>query len=56
MRPVIAHCHLGVGRLRARSGEHAVAAERLGVAATLYRDMAMTFWLEQAQGELRALG
>jgi len=56
MRPLIAHCHLGLGRLYARSGKREQATEMLGVAAAMYRDMDMRFWLEQAQAELVADG
>ena len=56
MRPLIAHCHLGLGRLCVRSGRREQATEPLGVAAAMYRDMDMRFWLEQAQAELLALG
>ena len=53
MRPLIAHCHLGLGKLYARLGKREQATEPLGVAAAMYRDMDMPFWLEQAQAELR---
>ena len=56
MRPLIAHCHLGLGRLYARSGKREQAAEPLGVAEAMYRDMDMHFWLEQARAELLAVG
>ena len=56
MRPLIAHCHLGLGRLSVRLGKREQATEPLGVAAAMYRDMDMPFWLEQAQAELLALG
>ena len=49
MRPPIAHCHLGLGRLSVRSGRREQATEPLGVAAAMYRDMDMRFWLKQAQ-------
>jgi tetratricopeptide (TPR) repeat protein len=55
MRPLIAHCHLGLGRLYTRSGKREQATKPLGVAAAMYRDMDMPFWLEQAQAELLAL-
>ena len=56
MRPLIAHCHLGLGTLYARLGKREQATEPLGMAAAMYRDMNMRFWLEQAQAELVALG
>jgi tetratricopeptide (TPR) repeat protein len=49
MRPLVAHCHLGLGKLRRRMGQEAQAREHLTAAATLYRDMDMRFWLEQVE-------
>jgi class 3 adenylate cyclase/tetratricopeptide (TPR) repeat protein len=48
MRPVVAHCHLGLGKLRRRIGELKLAQENLTAATTMYREMEMDFWLEQA--------
>jgi tetratricopeptide (TPR) repeat protein len=56
MRPFVAHCHLGVGKLYRRTGDGAKAQEHLTSAATMYRELDMRFWLEQAEAELRALG
>ena len=53
MRPVVAHCHLGLGKLCRRTGEQEQAREHLATAATMYRDMAMRFWLQQAESETR---
>ena len=52
MRPVVAHCHLGLGRLDRRLDRRELAREHLVGAATLYRDMAMLFWLGQAEADL----
>ena len=52
MRPLVAHCHLGLGTLYRRTGDHAKAQEHLTTAATMYREMGMTFWLEKADAEL----
>jgi tetratricopeptide (TPR) repeat protein len=50
MRPLVAHCHLGLGRLHRRvNGRSAAEEEHLTVAATMYRDMNMAFWLKQAE-------
>jgi class 3 adenylate cyclase/tetratricopeptide (TPR) repeat protein len=49
MRPLVGHCHLGVGKLRARTGNREQAQEHLSAAATLYREMDMRFWLGQAE-------
>jgi tetratricopeptide (TPR) repeat protein len=51
MRPLVAHCHLGLGRLYRRTGDHVKATEHLTTAATMYRDMGMTFWLEKLEAE-----
>ena len=56
MRPLVAHCHLGLGRLYQRTGTPAQAHEHLMTATTMYREMDMQFWREQAAGETAALG
>ncbi len=48
MRPLVAHCHLGLGKLYRRTGKRERAQEHLATAATMYREMGMTYWLEQA--------
>ncbi len=50
MRPLVAHCHLGLGRLSRRTGKREQAHEHLTTAAAMYREMGMGFWLEQAGG------
>jgi len=52
MRPLQAHCHLGLGKLFHGTGDRAKAAEHLTIAATMYREMDMGFWLEKAEAEL----
>ena len=52
MRPLAAHCHLGLGTLNRRTGDETKAKEHLTTAATMYRDMDMRFWLEKADAEL----
>ena len=52
MRPLVAHCHLGLGTLYRRTGDRAKAEEHLTTATTMYREMGMTFWLEKAEAEL----
>jgi tetratricopeptide (TPR) repeat protein len=54
MRPLVAHCHLGLGKLYRHTGDKAKAAEHLTTAATMYREMDMGFWLERAEAELGA--
>jgi hypothetical protein len=45
--PLIAHCHLGLGKLYQRTGQREQAREHLTTATTI-REMGMTYWLEQA--------
>jgi predicted ATPase/class 3 adenylate cyclase len=54
MRPLVGHCHLGLGQLHRRTGDLARAREHLTTAATMYREMDMRFWLEQAKLETPA--
>jgi len=55
MRPLVAHCHLGLGRLHQRAGKQREAEEHMATALAMYRDMDMRFWLEQANAEVEAL-
>jgi class 3 adenylate cyclase/tetratricopeptide (TPR) repeat protein len=55
MRPLLAHCHLGLGKLYRRAGKRQEAQEHLTTATTLYREMDMGFWLEQAEAESKEL-
>jgi tetratricopeptide (TPR) repeat protein len=52
MRPLVAHCHLGLGKLYRRTGDRARAEEHLTLATTMYREMDMRFWLERAESEM----
>jgi class 3 adenylate cyclase/tetratricopeptide (TPR) repeat protein len=54
MRPLLAHCHLGLGKLYRRTGNDGKAQEHLTTAATMYREMGMGFWLEKAEAALGA--
>jgi tetratricopeptide (TPR) repeat protein len=56
MRPLLAHCHLGLGTLYAKSGQHAQGRTELSAAIELYRAMEMTFWLHQAEATLAQIG
>jgi len=53
MRPLVAHCHLGLGKLYRRTDKREQAQEHLTTAMTMYREMDMRFWLEKAETELR---
>jgi tetratricopeptide (TPR) repeat protein len=52
MRPLQAHCHLGLGNLYADIGRRAEAHAELSAAFDLYRAMEMTFWLPQTTATL----
>jgi hypothetical protein len=55
MRPLLAHCHVGLGKLYRRTDKRDDAREHLTTATTMYREMGMTYWVEQAEAEMRAL-
>jgi hypothetical protein len=46
---LVAHCHLGLCKLYRRTGKREQAQEHLTTATTMYREMGMTYWLEQAE-------
>ena len=52
MRPLLAHCHRGLGTLYATLGRRDTARTALTAAIALYRAMDMTFWLPQAEAAL----
>jgi predicted protein tyrosine phosphatase len=52
MRPLVAHCHLGLSTLYATTGQRESACTALAAAIALYRAMDMTFWLPQAEAAL----
>jgi tetratricopeptide (TPR) repeat protein len=53
LRPLLAHCHFGLGKLYRRAGKPEQAHEHLTPAITMYREMDMRFWLEKAEAEMR---
>jgi len=55
MRPLIAECHLGLGLLHRRTHRRQEAREHLTFAAAMYREMAMAFWLEQADAAIASV-
>jgi class 3 adenylate cyclase/tetratricopeptide (TPR) repeat protein len=55
LRPLIAHCHFGLGKLHAKTNQRAESREQLATATTLYREMGMHLWLEKAEAALKAL-
>ena len=50
MRPLVAHCHLGQGKLYGRTAK---GQEQLTTAATMYREMEMDPWLAHAEAALK---
>jgi tetratricopeptide (TPR) repeat protein len=56
MRPLVAHCHVGLGKLYRRSGNQQQAKAHLTDGVAMMREMEMGLWLEQAEAELKELG
>jgi tetratricopeptide (TPR) repeat protein len=56
MRPLVAHCHRGLGTLLGRTVSRGQADEHLATAAAMYREMGMTFWLKKAERGMRDRG
>jgi len=55
-RPVVAHCHLGLGKLYRSASNRYQAREHLTTATTMYRDMDMRSWREQAEAAIAEVG
>ena len=55
LRPLVAHCDFGLGKLYRRTDKRQEAQEHLATAARMYREMDMQFWLEQAEAEVKEL-
>ena len=56
MRPLVAHCHRGLGMLSLKLGRGGPARPELSAAIALYRTMEMTFWLPQTEAALAQVG
>ncbi len=52
MRPLLAHCHFGLGRLYRRTGKPGQAKVHLTTAAAMYGEMSMTYWLEKLEKDM----
>src|SRR5262249_34879394 len=52
MRPLQAHCHLGLGTLYRKTDQPEQARVALTIAMALYRAMDMTFWLPETAAVL----
>jgi tetratricopeptide (TPR) repeat protein len=54
MRPLLARCHAGLGLLYRRHGTARRASQHLGRAANMFRELQMTYWLEQMDAGARS--
>jgi hypothetical protein len=50
MRPLVAHCHLGLTKLYRRTGDQAKVEEHLAAATAMCREMGVSFWLDGEGG------
>jgi hypothetical protein len=55
MRPLVAHCHLGLGRLHARTRKGEEAREHLTIATTMYREMDLGFLSQKVETTMAEL-
>jgi tetratricopeptide (TPR) repeat protein len=49
MRPLLAHCHFGLGRLYRRTGSLEQVQQHLITAMAMYAEMGMTYWREKLE-------
>ncbi|HEX6440472.1 MAG TPA: adenylate/guanylate cyclase domain-containing protein [Candidatus Binatia bacterium] len=56
LRPLVAHCHVGLGKLYQRTGDLQRAREHLTNGVAMMREMEMGLWLDRARAELEKLG
>ena len=54
LRPLAAHCRVGLARVAARRGKDGDARDHLEAALAMYREMTMSFWAERAETALAA--
>lgn len=52
MRPLAARCHLALGRIARRRGDHEAAGPHLAVAEDMFREMDMRYWLDRLSLDL----
>ena len=50
-----AHCHFGLTKLYRQTNKREQAREHLMTAITMYREMGMQFWMQQAEVETSGL-
>jgi len=56
MRPLAAHCRLGLGRLHRGAGHRDLAREDIETALSGFKAMGMALWVDRANAELEASG
>jgi len=56
MRPLVAHCHIGLGKLYRRTGDYEKAKTQFANGVAMMREMKMGLWLQKAEAELKELG
>jgi tetratricopeptide (TPR) repeat protein len=56
MRPLIAHCHVGLGKLYRRAANYEKAKTHLPNGVAMMREMEMGLWMERAEEDLKDLG
>ena len=52
MRPLVAHCHFGLGKLYRQMGKNKEAEELYTTTTAMYREMEMGFWEKRAELEI----
>jgi hypothetical protein len=52
MRPLLARCRLGLGRLAEMTGDRDAGRAEIARAAATFRELAMPYWLAQAEPAL----
>jgi tetratricopeptide (TPR) repeat protein len=55
MRPLQAHCHLGLAQIHSESGNRSLARTEIQAASDLYHAMRMFYWLDKANRTLPAV-
>ena len=55
LRPLVAHCHFALCKLYVNTHQQEEATQHLNAATTLYREMGMLSWLEQADAGMKGL-
>jgi hypothetical protein len=55
LRPLQAHCHLGLGKLYRRTGRPDEARAELATAISMLHEMGMAHWLPEAKAEVARL-